>query len=134
MTHSGRFEREYFCHKCHLQYCGYFDPSLGGREPCPHCGEADPCAVDTFSHCYCWVSNPARQRPYLAKGRNVWKETAWWREEWMKPDWIELYRGFEIPNEPRPEALKEWHRKERKAIRGMLRRASLKWAKREDVS
>lgn len=116
MSHSGFFEREYFCHQCHLLYCGGM-MSTGGREPCPHCGTSDPCAVDTFAHCYCWIVNPDTQAHNLRRGRDPWKETAWWREEWMKPEWVKLYRSFELPNEPRPEALKYWHGRERAWLR-----------------
>lgn len=104
---TRRFEREYFCHNCHLQYDGYMSLTEG-REPCPHCQTPDPCAVDTFGHCYCMTTKWDMEPPL--KGRSISAETFWWREEWMRPEWHALYRTFSFAerHEPDEAALKFW--------------------------
>lgn len=122
--HSGRFQREYFCHNCHLQYAGFYN-SEKGREPCPYCADPiGPCAVDTFAHCYCWITRPDSG---LGKrsGRNPWLETAWWRREWMMPEWVELYERMGIANEPNMPLTRYWQRRAKESLRKKLKRAGM---------
>ena len=121
MTHSGAFDREYYCHHCGLMYCGFFDPLRGGREGCPSCGKDDPCAVDTIAHAYCGVNlSELAERRY--PGRDPFAETGWWREQWTRPEWHDLYRTFSWGHRhnPEPEVMHFWNKALARSMRSRL--------------
>jgi len=127
--HSGRFEREYYCHGCHLIYWGYFDPMLEGREPCPHCmtgSSENVCACDTIGHAYCSLNHEEFSQKY---GRSMDGETLWWREEWVPAAEVGFYAGrtaWGHRHEPATEALEFWHDRYARSLR-----AKFAWMRRK---